>query len=106
MNTCDGGTFVETQSAIVMGIEGYILHNINLDAWIKLVCSVYLMKHKTFNSEPISSLYASLMATSLADGKVQLLKWLAYDIVVPFTDWHDFTIVFTIALEVKIMNVC
>ena len=78
-----------------MGIEGYILHKINLDAWIKLVCSVYLMKHKTlFNSEPIGSLYALLMSTPLADDKVQLLKWLAYDKVVPFTklsDWHDFT---------------
>ena len=92
---CDGGTFVETQSVMFMGIEGYILHKINLDAWIKLVCSVYLMKHKTlFNSEPIGSLYASLMSTPLADDKVQLLKWLAYDKVVPFTklsDWHDFT---------------
>ena len=44
---CDGGTFVETQSVMFMGIEGYILHKINLDAWIKLGCSVYLMKHKT-----------------------------------------------------------
>ena len=67
-----------------MGIEGYVLHKINLDAWIKFVCSVYLMKHKTlFNSEPIASLYTSLMATPLADDKVQLLKWLAYDKVVP-----------------------
>ena len=53
------------------------------------------MKHKTlFDSEPIASLYASLMATSLADDRVQLLKWLAYDKVVPFTklsDLDDFT---------------
>ena len=92
---CNGDTFVETQSETVMGIEGYVLHKINLDAWIKFVCSVYLMKHKTlFNSEPIASLYTSLMATPLADDKVQLLKWLAYDKVVPLrkiSDWHDFT---------------
>ena len=34
------------------------------------------------------------MTTPLADDKVQLLKWLAYDKVVPLTklsDWHDFT---------------
>ena len=92
---CDGGTFVETRSENVMGIEGYILHKINLDAWIKLVCSVYLMKHKTlFNSEPITSLYASLISTPLTDDKVQLLKWLAYDKIAPLTrlsEWHDFT---------------
>ena len=92
---CDGGTFVEAQSETVMGIEGYVLHKLNLDAWVKLVCSVYLMKHKTlFNSEPIISLYSSLMATPLLDDKVQLLKWLAYDKIAPLTrlsEWHDFT---------------
>ena len=92
---CNGDAFVETQSATVMGIEGYVLHKINLDAWIKLVCSVYLIKHKTlFNSEAIASLHASLMSSPLASEKVQLLKWLAYDKVVPLTrisDWHDFT---------------
>ena len=92
---CDGGTFIETRSENVMGIEGYVLHKLNLDAWIKLVCSVYLMKHKTlFNSEPITSLYASLISTPLTDNKVQLLKWLAYDKIAPLTrlsEWHDFT---------------
>ena len=64
-----------------MGIEGYKVHKINVDAWIKLVCSVYLMKHKTlFNSENICSLYTSLISTTLA---VQLLKWLAYNKVAP-----------------------
>ena len=59
---CDGEAFVDTQSATVMGIEGYVVHKINLDAWIQLVCSVYLTKHKTsFNSEAIASLRASLM---------------------------------------------
>lgn len=69
--------------------------NVNIDAWIKLVCSVYLTKHKTlFNSESITSLYAALMITPLTDEKVQLLKWLAYDNIVPLRtiyDWHDFT---------------
>ena len=95
-HVCDGPTFIETQSKTRMGIEGYVLHKINFDAWIRLVCSVYLMKHKTlFNSEPINSLYASLMATPLADDKVQLLKWLAYNKIAPLTrlsEWHDFTL--------------
>ena len=92
---CCSDIFVETRSETLMGVEGYVLQKINLDAWIKLVCSVYLAKHKTlFNSEPIGSLYTSLMATPLADEKVQLLKWLAYNKVVPITkisQWHDFT---------------
>ena len=92
---CNSDTFVEAQSETMMGIEGYVLRKINLDAWVKLVCSVYLTKHKTlFNSEAIASLYASLMSDPLADEKVQLLKWLAYDKVVPLSrisDWHDFT---------------
>ena len=62
---------------------------INLDARIKLVCSVHLMKHKTlFNSESIASLYASLNTTPLPDERVQLLKWLAYDKVVPVTNYR------------------
>ena len=60
-----------------MGVEGYVLKKINLDAWIKLVCSVYLAKHKTlFNSEPIGSLYTSLMATPLAD---EVIKYVLND---------------------------
>ena len=78
-----------------MGIEGYMLHKINLEAWIKFICSVYLTKHKTlFNSEAIVSLHASLMSSPLANEKMQLLKWLAYDKVVllcRISDWHDFT---------------
>ena len=77
------------------GNEGYVVHKINLDAWIKLVCSVYLTKHKTlFSSEAIASLHASLMSSPLAKEKIQLLKWLAYDKILPLTrlfDWHDFT---------------
>ena len=62
---------------------------------MKLVCCVYLHKHKTlFNSEPIESLYVSLTATSLTEDKLQLLKWLAYSKVNPIktlAEWHDFT---------------
>ena len=53
-----------------------------------------LHKHKTFNSEPIESLYVSLTATSLTEDKLQLLKWLAYSKVNPIktlAEWHDFT---------------
>ena len=92
---CDGEAFVNTQSATLMGMEGYVLQKINLDAWIKFICSVYLTKHKTlFNSEAIGLLHASLMSSPLPNEKVQLLKWLAYDKTVPLTtlsDWHDFT---------------
>ena len=88
---CDG----EAQSAIAMGIEGYVLHKINLEAWIKMICSVYLTKHKTlFNNEAIVSLHASLMSSPLANEEMWLLKWLAYDKVVPLcriSNWHDFT---------------
>ena len=49
---CGGDIFVQARSETLMGIEGYVLQKINLDVWIKLVCSVYLMKHKTlFNSD-------------------------------------------------------
>ena len=61
----------------------------------KLVCCIYLLKNKTlFNSEPIESLYTSLMATSLTKEKRQLLKWLAYSKVCPLkslAELHDFT---------------
>ena len=51
-----------------MGIEGYILKKLLFDGWVKLSCCVYLLKHKTlFNSERISSLHASLMASTLPD---------------------------------------
>ena len=75
---------VETNSATFMRIEEHTLLKINLNAWIKLICSMYLTKHKTlFNSEPIASLHTSLVTTSLTVDKVQLLKWLAYVKVVP-----------------------
>ena len=51
---------------------------------------MYLIKHKPlFSSESIASSHKSL-----TDEKVQLLKWLAYDKLVPLkntSDWHDFT---------------
>ena len=69
-----------------MGVEGYGICKVDVEAWTRLVCSVYLLKHKTlFNSEAIAT---------LTDDKIQLLKWLAYDKVDPFktlSDWHDFT---------------
>ena len=77
-----------------MGFEGQVLKKLNTDVWVKLVCCVYLLKHKTFNSEPIESLYKSLTATSLTEEKQQLLKWLAYSKVQSLktlAEWHDFT---------------
>ena len=92
---CNDGGLVETKTESIMGLEGYRLHKINFDTWIKLVCCVYLHKHKTlFNSEPVKSLYTSLMADALAEEKLQLLKWLAYSKVRPLKtvmEWHDFT---------------
>ena len=53
--------------------------SINLESWIRLVCCVYLDKHKTlYNSEQRATLHASLMNNALPDDKVQLLKWRAY----------------------------
>ena len=78
-----------------MGVEGQQICQINTDAWIKLVCSVYLNKHKTlFNSEKVPSLYASLQNSPIPKEKQQLLKWLAYTDIVPVNTlslWHDFT---------------
>ena len=78
-----------------MGVEGYGICKVDVEAWTRLVCSVYLLKHKTLsNSEAIASLHTSLTAATLTDDKIQLLKWLAYDKVDPFktlSDWHDFT---------------
>ena len=49
------------------GHEGQAFNKINTDAWLKLVCTVYLLKHKTlFNSEPTESLYMSLQASQLS----------------------------------------
>ena len=91
---CSDG-FVDMESYEAMGIEGYILTKLLFDGWVKLSCCVYLLKHKTlFNSERISSLHASLMASTLQDDKVQLMKWLAYTQVHPLqnlSQWHDFT---------------
>ena len=62
------------------------LSSINFESWIRLVCCVYLDKHKTlYNSEQIATLHASLMNNPLPDDKVQLLKWLAYKQFLPFT---------------------
>ena len=91
---CSGG-FIEMQEVEALGTEGYMVNRINIEGWIKLVCCVYLSKHKTlFNSEPIASLHASLMSSPLSEDKVQLLKWLAYTQITPLqniTQWHDFT---------------
>ena len=52
---CSNGVFVETIPVTYMGYE---VCKIDVEAWTKLVCSVYLMKHKTlFNSEPVASLH-------------------------------------------------
>ena len=92
---CPKNIFVEVQSCCVSGLEGAQLRKINLDAWTRLVCCVYLLKHKTlYNSEQISSLYITLTNTPLHEDKVQLLKWLAYKDVSPIksiVQWHDFT---------------
>lgn len=91
---CSEG-FVDMQGHVVTGIEGYVLNTIIMDGWVKLVCCVYLYKHKTlFNSEPVSSLHSSLMASPLLEDKVQLMNWLAYTQIAPLqnmSQWHDFT---------------
>lgn len=97
---CNSRVFVETIPVTHMGMEGYGVCKIDVEAWTKFVCSVYLMKHKTlFNSEPIASLHTSLTANTLTDDKVQLLKWLAYDKIDPF-------MFFITAVGVKIMKAC
>ena len=77
------------------GHEGQNFDKINSDAWLKLVCTVYLLKHKTlFNSEPIDSLHTSLQASQLSPQKKNLLKWLAYsgeESITNLSQWHDFT---------------
>ena len=60
------------------GHKGQNFDKINSDAWLKLVCTVYLLKHKTFNCESIDSLHTSLQASQLSPQKQNLLKWLAY----------------------------
>ena len=92
--TCPDNAFFEVESCSVSGIDGYHFKKINLEAWNRLVCCVYLLKHKTlYNSEQIS-LYFQLTNTPLHEDKQQLLKWLAYKNMCPFTSlvqWHDFT---------------
>lgn len=91
---CSGG-FVDMQSHDAGGNEGYVLNKIVFEGWVKLVCSVYLYKHKTlFNSEPIPTLHASLTVSPLPEDKVQIMKWLAYTQIAPvqnLSQWHDFT---------------
>ena len=89
---CPDNAFVEVESC---SVSGYHFKKINLEAWNRLVCCVYLLKHETlYNSEQISSLYFQLTNTPLHEDKQQLLKWLAYKNICPFTSlvqWHDFT---------------
>ena len=79
---------------INMSAEGCTICSINFDAWVNLVCTVYLLKHKTlFNSEPIASLRASLQAPQLSPQKQNLLKWLAYsghERIDTVPHWHEF----------------
>ena len=76
---CSDG-FVDMRGLEISGTEGYVLNKIIWEGWVKLVCCVYLFKHKTlFNSEAIPSLHASLMASPLPQDKVHLMKWLAYN---------------------------
>ena len=52
------------------------LARINHEARIRLVCCVYLLKHKTpYNSEPVLALHSALTNPPLGENKVQLLKW-------------------------------
>ena len=82
---------------LVQGISGrqaHTLANINETAWGKLVCSVYLLKHKTlFSSERIDLMHRSMSTTPLPQDKTRLLKWLAYSDIAALdtlAKWHDF----------------
>ena len=90
-HTCNDGGLINMTS----GDEGQAFDDINSDAWLKLVCTVYLLKHKTlFNSEPIESLHTSLQASQLSPQKQNLLKWLAYsgeESITNLSQWHEFT---------------
>ena len=103
---CNDGGLINMTS----GHEGQVFNKINTDAWLKLVCAVYLLKHKTlFNSEPVESLYMSLQASQLSPQKLNLLKWLAYsgeESITNLCQWHDFTRRFAsiILPRVKTMN--
>ena len=94
-HVCADGVFVETGFCTCDDSEHLRLTNINREAWIRLVCCVYLLKHKTlYNSEPISILHTSLTNPPLRENKIQLLKWLAYSNPRPLRslpEWHDFT---------------
>ena len=92
---CNDNPLVLTSDKHIMGIDGQQISQIITDTWIKLVCCIYLNKHKTlFNSEKTSSLYVSLQKSPIPDDKQQLLKWLAYTNIAPIdslSQWHDFT---------------
>ena len=92
---CNDNPLILTSDKQIMGIQGQQISQINTDTWIKLVCCIYLNKHKTlFNSEKVSSLYVSLQTQPIPDDKQQLLKWLAYTNIAPINTlclWHDFT---------------
>ena len=54
---CSNG-LVDLREVEIGGTEGYVLNKIIWEGWVKLVCCVYLYKHKTlFNSEPVPSLH-------------------------------------------------
>ena len=93
---CEDCSLVEMKVYESLGITGLIVTNINLETWNKLVCCVYLLKHKAlFQSEQIPSLHKSLVV-ELSPQKVRLLKCLAYkdNEIKSFhslSEWHDFT---------------
>ena len=77
-----------------MGLDGFVLQTLNMEAWLRLVCCLYLTKHKTlFHSEQIGALHNS-PCRELSPDNIRLLKCLAYTDIKPFTslsDWHNFT---------------
>ena len=87
---CENGPIVEMKDVE----DGCIINDISTDAWYRLVCSVYLVKHKTlFQSESIPSLHKSL-TVQLNAKKIRLMKCLAYKDMNPLrsiSDWHTFT---------------
>ena len=92
---CENGPLVEVDDCDNQGITGSVIIGLSTDAWFRLVCCVYLLKHKTlFHSEPIPSLHKSLTVEELNPEKTRLMKCLAYKDIRPLTtltDWHVFT---------------
>ena len=75
---CNEGPFVELTNIDTLGMTGSVIKDVSITAWYKLVCCVYLLKHKAlFHNESIRSLHKSV-TVQLTTEKKRLMKVLAY----------------------------